>query len=101
MIQQLEHFPIRIEQPKGFIKNDLRPDSGSDAFGENLQQVISELRQSQQKTDSAVRSVLLGNTGDIPTAIVSMEETSMKFQMMLEVRNRLVDTYQEISRMQI
>ena len=51
MIQQLEHFPIRIEQPKGFIKNDLRPDSGSDAFGENLQQVISELRQSQQKTD--------------------------------------------------
>jgi flagellar hook-basal body complex protein FliE len=33
--------------------------------------------------------------------MISMEEASVSFQLMVEVRNRLLDSYQELMRMQV
>jgi flagellar hook-basal body complex protein FliE len=33
--------------------------------------------------------------------MISMEEASVSFQMMVEVRNKLLDSYQELMRMQV
>ena len=45
--------------------------------------------------------LMSGKNVSLHQAMISMEEASVSFQMMVEVRNKLLDSYQEIMRMQI
>lgn len=45
--------------------------------------------------------VLSGETNNLHQAMISMQEASLAFSLMVEVRNKLVDSYQELMRMQI
>ncbi len=45
--------------------------------------------------------LLSGKNVSLHQAMISMEEASVSFQMMVEVRNRLLDSYQELMRMQV
>jgi flagellar basal body rod protein FlgB len=49
----------------------------------------------------AVTGLLSGQNVSLHQAMISMEEANVSFQMMVEVRNRLLDSYQELMRMQI
>lgn len=71
------------------------------SFRDTVVTAIGDLQASKAASDDTVQRVLLGQTDQIASALISMEETSLKFQLLAEIRNRLVDTYQEISRMQL
>lgn len=53
----------------------------------------------QNEADNALKG--LTNDGDISSAIIAMEKADMSFQVMTEVRNRLITAYEEIMRMQV
>jgi flagellar hook-basal body complex protein FliE len=55
----------------------------------------------QQASVNAVNGVLAGNGVPLHQAVIAMEEAGVAFQMMVEVRNRLLESYQEIMRMQV
>ena len=50
---------------------------------------------------STVSGLLSGQNVSLHQAMISMEEANVSFQMMVEVRNKLLDSYQELMRMQI
>jgi len=76
--------------------------SGSGANFENmLGGFISDVAQKQAAASSAVTGLLSGQNVSLHQAMISMEEANVSFQMMVEVRNRLLDGYQELMRMQI
>ena len=68
-------------------------------FEDIMQEAIGKLSQVQQDAESAVKALASG--GDPTQAIISMEKADMNFQMMVEVRNKLISAYQEIMRMQV
>jgi len=43
---------------------------------------------------------LSGEGGDVHTAMIAVEKADLSFQLMMQVRNKVVQAYQEISRMQ-
>jgi flagellar hook-basal body complex protein FliE len=45
--------------------------------------------------------LLSGKNVSLHQTMISMEEASVSFQLMVEVRNRLLDSYQELMRMQV
>jgi flagellar hook-basal body complex protein FliE len=45
--------------------------------------------------------LLSGKNVSLHQAVISMEEASVSFQMMVQVRNKLLDSYQELMRMQV
>ena len=71
--------------------------------GGNFENVINEalnkVSQVQEDVDKAVNELSTG--GDITSAVLAIEKADMTFQMMLEVRNKLISTYQEVMRMQV
>ena len=76
--------------------------SGSGANFENmLGGFISDVSQKQAAAGSAVSGLLSGQNVSLHQAMISMEEANVSFQMMVEVRNRLLVGYQELMRMQI
>lgn len=78
-----------------------KPESkdGAGGFGEVMQEALGKLSEIQEAADNAVKGVASG--GDITEAMIAMEKADISFQLMVEVRNRLLSAYEEISRMQV
>jgi flagellar hook-basal body complex protein FliE len=70
-------------------------------FANVLGDMVNEVAQKQADAGSAVTGLLSGQNVSLHQAMISMEEANVSFQMMVEVRNRLLDSYQELMRMQI
>ena len=72
------------------------PDGG---FEDIMQEAIGKISQVQNDADTAVKELASG--GDMTAAIIAMEKADMSFNMMVEVRNKLVNAYEEIMRMSV
>jgi flagellar hook-basal body complex protein FliE len=68
-------------------------------FDEVLKDAVGKISQVQKDTETAVRELSTG--GDVTSAVIAMEKADMTFQLMVEVRNRLITAYEEIMRMSI
>lgn len=75
--------------------------SGGADFENMLGGLVNDVAQKQAVAGSAVTGLLSGQNVSLHQAMISMEEANVSFQMMVEVRNRLMDSYQELMRMQI
>ncbi len=73
------------------------PEKGN--FENVINEAINKVSQVQEDVDKAVNALSSG--GDITSAVLAIEKADMTFQMMVEVRNKLISTYQEVMRMQI
>ena len=70
-------------------------------FGEVLNQFVGEVNQKQLDSTQAVNDLLAGKEVPLHQAMIAMQEAGVAFQLMVEVRNKLLEVYQELMRMQI
>ena len=71
------------------------------SFSNLLGDFVNEVNTKQQAAGDAISGLMSGKNVSLHQAMISMEEASVSFQMMVEVRNKLLDSYQEMMRMQI
>ncbi len=70
-------------------------------FGHLAQQMIRDVNEKQQVAGHLVRDVLAGGPTPVHEALIATEEASVSFQMLTEVRNKVVEAYQEVMRMSV
>jgi flagellar hook-basal body complex protein FliE len=70
-------------------------------FGTMLDGLVSMVDTKQAQAADLTRKVLLGDTDQLHQSVIAMQEASTAFSLMVEVRNKLVDSYQELMRMQV
>jgi flagellar hook-basal body complex protein FliE len=75
--------------------------SGGGSFQNLLGNFVNEVSAQQNTASDTVNGLLSGKNVSLHQAMISMEEASVSFQMMVEVRNKLLDSYQELMRMQV
>ncbi len=68
-------------------------------FDDLMQEAIGKISQVQNDAEKAVKELAAG--GDPTEAIIAMEKADMNFQLMVEVRNKLISAYEEVMRMQV
>lgn len=73
--------------------------SSKEGFEKIMNDVIGKLSEVEKETEKAVNE--FANGGDVATAIIAMQKAELSFQVMIEVRNRLLNAYEEIMRMQV
>jgi len=73
----------------------------STSFKEIFDKTIKNLNDNQLNANETVQKFLTGEIQDIHTVMIAMEEARLSMQLAVEVRNKLVETYQELSRMQV
>jgi flagellar hook-basal body complex protein FliE len=69
-------------------------------FTETLRSAMDQVEQLQGSADNKVAALLDGNGVDVHSAMIAVEKADLSFQLMMQVRNKIVSAYQEISRMQ-
>ena len=73
----------------------------SSGFMDSLQQAISKANDIQLGADQATEALMTGQTQNIHQTMVALQEADVSFQLMMQIRNKLVSAYEEIQRMQI
>lgn len=97
--------PTRTDSPEGPVKlpggfpttgtNQVQPASFSQVFD----QLIGSVDSKQGEAQALTRDVLLGKNDQLHQSMIAMQEASVAFQLMVEVRNKVVESYQELMRM--
>jgi flagellar hook-basal body complex protein FliE len=75
--------------------------AGDDSFSSMLSRMVSDINHQQNVANQTVNALQSGQGVPLHQAIITMEEANVSFQLMVEVRNRLLESYQEIMRMQV
>jgi flagellar hook-basal body complex protein FliE len=70
-------------------------------FATMLGRMVSDVNAKQSLAAEAVSGLQSGHAVPLHQAVIAMEEASVSFQLMVEVRNKLLESYQELMRMQI
>ena len=74
---------------------------GNGSFGRLVEKTLSETERLQDTADGMVKSLAQGEITDVHQVMLAMNRADLSFRMMLEVRNKLLDAYQEVMRMQV
>jgi flagellar hook-basal body complex protein FliE len=74
--------------------------SSEKTFGEQLESAVSGVAGAQQDAEYKVNSMLSGGGTEVHDAMIAVQKADLSFQLMLQVRNKVVQAYQEIERMQ-
>lgn len=73
----------------------------SSDFSQFLTEALQQVDALQKNADVASVGLATGQIQDVHTAMVALEKASLSLSMTVEVRNKVLDAYQEIVRMQI
>lgn len=73
----------------------------SGGFLDSLKSAIGKANDVQAQASQAVDSLMTGQTQDLHRTMVALQEADVSFQLMMQIRNKLVAAYEDIQRMQI
>lgn len=74
---------------------------GASSFDNMLGQLVQEVNAKQLQANDAVHGLVSGENVPLHRVMIATEEASVSFQLMVEVRNKLLESYQELMRMQV
>lgn len=75
------------------------PKTAGKGFGEALKNAVQELDSLQKQADREVARVQLEDEGSVHAAIIAMEKADLSLRTMIQVRNKVLEAYQEVMRM--
>jgi flagellar hook-basal body complex protein FliE len=71
------------------------------SFGDLLKDAVAAVNQAQQSAEEAAKSLAAGQSRDVAQTMIAVEKANVTFQLMLQVRNRLLEAYQEVMRIPV
>ncbi|MGM0444318.1 MAG: flagellar hook-basal body complex protein FliE [Fibrobacterota bacterium] len=78
-----------------------RVPEGSTRFKDTLNGFISDVNSLQNKADDSVRRLVSGETSDIHEVMNTAQEAKTAFNMMMEMRKKVISAYDEVMRMRL
>ena len=90
-------MPAELASPDGVSSVQ----GAGSSFDSMLGQFVSEVNAQSAASTQAVSALQSGQSVPLHKAVIAMEEANVSFQLMVEVRNRMLDAYQEVMRMQM
>jgi flagellar hook-basal body complex protein FliE len=75
--------------------------SGASGFASMLTQKLSGVVDLQNQADAASQAVATGASSDLAGATVAVEKASIAIDLVSSIRNKAVDAYQDVMRMQV
>ena len=79
------------------IQNKESKNKGKD-FEKILTGYLKQVNKIQLQSDKAVQQLAAGNNENIHETMIAIEKASISFQMMMQIRNKIIEAYDEIKR---
>jgi flagellar hook-basal body complex protein FliE len=70
-------------------------------FGQFLTDALDNVNELQKKADQASTDLATGRIEDISQVVIAAEKAAIALQLTIQVRNKMLESYQEMMRMQV
>jgi len=91
--QQMPSLP-QLQKPKA-------GGEGQDSFGDLLKNAVNNVENLQAEATEAQDKLVSGEAAELHQVMIAAEKAGLSFDLLLEIRRRLVDAYQELIRMPV
>jgi len=81
--------------------NGVKSTSAVEGAGKFFSELVSKVNDMQIQSDQAIQGLATGENKNLHEVMISMEKASISFQFLSQVRNKAVEAYQEVMRMQV
>ena len=100
----MQNFKIQNQiQPLALPNNRLnsvqQPPSSS--FGKALQESLEQVNRLQLAADAHINDLATGKQTDIHQTMIAVEKASVSFELMMQIRNKVISAYDKIMRTQV
>jgi flagellar hook-basal body complex protein FliE len=109
-ISNAENF-IESGRTLGEIRNDKIKNSvggpngaaeeGQKSFAETLKDAVQSVNQLQKNSDVQMEKLATGKAQSIPDVMIAAEKADIALRLMLQVRNKIIEAYQDVMKMQV
>jgi flagellar hook-basal body complex protein FliE len=79
----------------------LNPSEAQKSFSSFLKDSIEKVNETQIQSDSLTEKLALGQDVDLHEVMIASQKANVTMQLTLEIRNKAVEAYQEMMRMQV
>lgn len=86
-------------QPATQTGASAKPAGGGD-FAKLIGNYVQETNNAQITSDTAIHDLVTGKTDNVQNVVMAVANAEMSFQLFMEIRNKLIDSYNELMRMQ-
>jgi flagellar hook-basal body complex protein FliE len=76
-------------------------DKPAEGFGAWFAQEVGAVDASLRVADNDMRALAVGNVQNLHEVMIHLEEAKLSFQLLAQVRNRVLEAYQEVMRTQV
>ncbi len=80
---------------------DGAPVSGEGSFAATLKDAIQEVNNLQQVSNKKMQDLSVGRTDNVADVVIAAEKADIAMRVMVQVRNKIIDAYNEIMRMNV
>jgi len=74
---------------------------GGVSFKDALMKQLDQVNRLQQDAETAVEDIVSGKRDDFNNVLIAKQKADIAFQMLLEVRNQMMDAYEEIKQIRV
>lgn len=83
------------------IKNEVVNTQEKNDFSQIIEKAIHKVNDYQVNANSSIEGMVKGEGSSMHKVMLSVQESQISMQLMLEVRNKLYEAYQEVNRVQL
>jgi flagellar hook-basal body complex protein FliE len=97
LLPQKSHLPL--VQQMGGIENTKPLDQVT--FKDTLNEFVGDVNNLQQESSEQVANFIKGEPVDLHDVMITVQKAKTSFQLLLEIRNKAMDLYREVNRIQV
>jgi flagellar hook-basal body complex protein FliE len=75
--------------------------AGSSSFSDVLKESISKVGELEKEANAQTEKLVNMDSQDVHDTMISVQKADLTFQMMMQIRNKIIDAYQEIMKIQV
>jgi flagellar hook-basal body complex protein FliE len=98
--QELTLIPnVTQANKRSLIDRTLKETNAS--FGQTLERAVADVNALQSEAGKAVEKMVGGESVDLHEVMIAVEKAKTSFDLLMEIRNKALEAYREIMRMQV
>src|ERR1043166_3487476 len=93
---------VELLNPRNSVSNAMPgQEAKTGDFSSHLKNALGEVNDLQQKADQAIQQLVGEGKGDLQQTMIPLEKADVSVRLMMQIRNKVLEAYQEIMRMQV
>lgn len=93
--------PALVPTSTSSVKGPAADDQQENGFGDMLKDAVGEVERLHSEAEQSVQAFASGQQRDLHNTMIALEKADVSFQLLTQVRNKVISAYETIMRMQV